>query len=147
MTSPQQLEVSRVIHADRARVFAAWTDPTKIVICWGAGGVRCTEAEVDLRVGGRYRFANTTPDGLTMWITGTFDRVEPPSELGFTWAMEPITDDTQYSHVVVSFTDASDGTKVTIVQTEIPSPEARQIHLEGWIGCLDGLDALLATTS
>ena len=145
MTSLQSLEVSRVIHAQQDRVFAAWTDPTEIVQWWGAGGVVCTEAELDLVVGGTYRFANQTPDGATMWITGTFSRIDPPNELAYTWAMEPITDDTEYSDVVVSFDRVGNGTRVTIVQTGIPSPEAHQIHLDGWNGCLEGLDKLLGT--
>ena len=146
MTStPQQLEVSRVIRADQDRVFSAWTDPTEIVQWWGAGGVVCTEAELDLAIGGRYRFANQTPDGTTMWITGTFSRVEPPRELAYTWAMEPITDNTDYTLVVVSFARVSDGTLVTVVQTQIPNPEAREVHLEGWIGCLEGLDEFIGS--
>lgn len=145
MKAGQELEVSRVIRADQGRVFSAWTDPDKIVKWWGAGGVVCTEAEVDLVVGGRYRFANQAPDMATMWITGTFSRVEPPNELAYTWAMEPITDETEYSRVVVSFAEVSDGTRVTVVQTQIPSPEARETHLAGWIGCLEGLDELIGS--
>ena len=144
MTSTAQpLEVSRVIRADQDRVFSAWTDPAEIVQWWGAGGVICTEAELDLVVGGSYRFANQTPDGMTMWITGTFNQVEPPRELSYTWAMEPITDETEYSLVVVSFDRVDNGTRVTVVQ--IPSPEAREIHLQGWIGCLEGLDELIGS--
>jgi uncharacterized protein YndB with AHSA1/START domain len=144
MTPPQQLEVSRVIRADQDRVFSAWTDPDQIVQWWGAGGVICTQAELQLVVGGTYRFANQTPDGSTMWITGTFQRIEPPNELAYTWAMEPIGADTHYSLVVVSFDRVADGTRVTVVQTDIPSQEAHQIHLDGWIGCLQGLDTLLS---
>lgn len=146
MTSTSQsLEVSRVIRADQDRVFSAWTDPAEIVQWWGAGGVICTEAELDLVVGGSYRFANQTPDGTTMWITGKFNQVEPPRELSYTWAMEPITDETEYSLVVVSFARVDNGTLVTVVQTQIPSPEAREIHLQGWIGCLEGLDELIGS--
>lgn len=141
----QRLEVSRLIRADQNRVFSAWTDPALIVQWWGAGGVKCTAVEMDLTIGGAYRIANQAPAGTTMWITGTFSRVNPPRELAYTWAMEPITDDTTYSLVEVTFDQTDEGTLVTIVQTRIASPEAREIHLQGWIGCLDGLDELLGT--
>jgi uncharacterized protein YndB with AHSA1/START domain len=141
----QELEVSRLIHASQDRVFAAWTDPSQIVQWWGAGGVVCTEAEMDLVVGGTYRIANQGPDGSTMWITGTFNLVDRPRELAYTWAMEPIDPDTDYSLVEVSFAEADDGTLVTVAQSQIASPEAREIHLQGWIGCLEGLDELLGS--
>ena len=80
-----------------------------------------------------------------MWITGTFNQVEPPRELSYTWAMEPITDETEYSLVVVSFARVDNGTLVTVVQTQIPSPEAREIHFQGWIGCLEGLNGLIGS--
>jgi len=99
---------------------------------------------MDLTVGGNYRIANEAPDGNTMWITGSFSHVNPPQDLTYTWAMEPITDDTMYSVVEVTFDKAGEGTLVTIVQTKIASPEARETHLQGWIGCLEGLNNLLA---
>ena len=63
-----QLEVSRTIRADRESVFDAWTDPAKIVEWWGAGGVTCPEAEMNVAAGGTYRIANLTPSVQTMWI-------------------------------------------------------------------------------
>ncbi len=141
----RSLEVSRLIKAGRQRVFDAWTDPTMIVQWWGAGGVKCTAAEMDLTVGGAYRIANQAPDDSTMWIAGTFTRVNPPEDLAYTWAMEPITEATVHSLVEVSFDKTETGTLVTVIQTRIPTPEAREMHLQGWIGCLEGLDQLIGT--
>lgn len=137
------LEVSRVIRATPERVFAAWTDPALIVKWWGAGDVRCTEAEMDLRVGGTYRIANQTPDGSTQWITGAFNRVDRPHRLSYTWAMEPTGADTQFSQVDVTFDAVDEATLVTVQQTQIATPSAREVHLHGWIGCLDGLERVL----
>ena len=141
----RRLEVSRLIRADQDRVFSAWTDPAMIVQWWGAGGVKCTAAEIDLTVGGAYRIANQAPDGTTMWITGTFSQVNPPHNLAYTWAMEPITNNSTHSFVEVKFQEKEEGTLVSIIQTQIDSPEAREIHLQGWIGCLEGLDQLMTT--
>ncbi|MDW3180133.1 MAG: SRPBCC domain-containing protein [Acidimicrobiia bacterium] len=137
------LEVSRLIHAAQDAVFAAWTDPDKIVQWWGAGGVICTEAAIDLAVGGRYRFANLTPDGETMWITGVFTVVDPPSRLEYTWATEPVDAHSDYSKVVVTFSSERGGTLVTIAHTQILTHEAREMNHFGWVGCLEGLEALV----
>ncbi|MGI9607943.1 MAG: SRPBCC family protein [Acidimicrobiales bacterium] len=142
-TQHHELEVSRLIRADRDRVFEAWTDPAQIVAWWGAGGVVCTHAEMDLRVGGTYRISNQMPGGPTMWITGTFSVVDAPMRLEYSWAMEPLTEESDYSVVEVTFGEADGGTLVTVAQTRIPSSEVHDMHLAGWIGCLDGLAALV----
>jgi uncharacterized protein YndB with AHSA1/START domain len=140
------LEVSRFIRAAPQRVYDAWTDPSMIVQWWGAGGITCPEAEVDLSVGGSYRIANRAPNGHTMWIAGTFTQVDPPRALSYTWDMEPIETSEPSSVVEVRFDPKADGTTVTINHRQIPSPEAREIHLEGWIGCMAGLDSLLTAS-
>lgn len=139
----EQLEVSRQINVSPQRVFDAWTSPEMIVRWWGAGGVTCPAAEIDLTIGGAYRIANQTPDGATMWITGSFNRIEPPNALAYTWAMEPIEPHTTHSLVEVAFDPTPDGTLVTVRQTRIASAGAREMHLDGWKGCLDGLHKLL----
>jgi uncharacterized protein YndB with AHSA1/START domain len=143
----QELTVTRRVRAGRDRVFETWTDPDMIPRWWGAGGVTCPEAEVDLRVGGSYRIANQTPDGDVLWVTGTFRHIEPPARLVYTWTTEPVTGDSRHSLVEVTFDEASDGTIVTITETRIADTETRDVHLHGWLGCLDGLDQLLVTST
>lgn len=140
----KSLEISRTVHARPERVFAAWTEPDQIVQWWGPHGVTCTEAHVDLKPGGRYRLANRQPDGQVMWITGTYDRVEPPHLLQYTWTSEPITEDSDYSLVRVTFEECADGTLVTVSHTNISTATAREMYLGGWTGCLAGLDQLVS---
>lgn len=139
----EELEVHRVIRAPLERVFDAWTDPALIVKWWGAGGVVCTAAEMDLSLGGTYRIKNQTPDGTTMWITGTFGLVDPPNRLSYSWAMEPLEVDTVFSQVDVRFDEHAEGTLVTVRHERIVTPEDREVNLQGWLGCLEGLDHLL----
>lgn len=141
----EKLEVSRFIKAEPQRVFDAWTDPAMIMKWWGAGGITCPQAEVDLTVGGSYRIANRTPDGHTMWIAGTFTHIDRPSALVYTWAMEPVEPDQPHSIVDVQFERSPGGTTVTINQSRIATVEARDMHLHGWNGCLEGLGTLLTT--
>lgn len=137
------LTVTRTVRADRARVFETWTDPDKIPLWWGAGDVTCPEAEVDLRIGGIYRIANRTPDGQIMWITGTYQHIEPPARLAYTWTMEPIDEQSRYSLVEVTFDETGEGTTITITETLIADAPTREVHLQGWLGCLDGIKLLL----
>jgi uncharacterized protein YndB with AHSA1/START domain len=54
----------------------------------GPEGVSCIAAEVDLRVGGRYRIANKFPDGRVVWIVGELQIIEPPHRLTYTWQLK-----------------------------------------------------------
>ena len=62
------LVVRRAINASPERLFDAWTRSEELLAWWGPRPVRCTNAEVNLRVGGRYRIENLLPTGdlLTM---------------------------------------------------------------------------------
>src|SRR5215471_14892646 len=66
------LVVRRTIRASAERLFALWTSREHLERWWGPPGVVCTSAEIDLRVGGRYRIANRLPDGRTLSIVGEF---------------------------------------------------------------------------
>src|SRR5260370_40980080 len=83
------LVVRKTIRAKAERLFAAWTIPAQLKRWWGPQGVKCIEAEVDLRRGGRYRIANQLPDGKNAAISGGFEVSEAPRKLGYTWRIEP----------------------------------------------------------
>jgi len=131
------LVVRRTIYATAARVFEAWTQPAHLLKWWGPDPVNCPEAEVDLRVGGRYRIANRFPDGKVLWIVGEFERVTPPHELVYTWRVEPESQASE--RVTVRFKPHGGATEVIIVHEHIPDRATRDMHERGWQGCLNGL--------
>ena len=132
------LDVSRHIKAQPEKVFDAWTQPEHLLQWWGPKGVKCIEATVDLRAGGNYQIANELPDGSVILISGTYEVVNRPVHLAYSWQadvgpMQPP------SRVTVDFVPVNDGTTVLIHHERIASPEVRANHLAGWLGCLDGL--------
>lgn len=137
------LLVRRTINAPVERVFAAWTQPEHLEKWWGPAGVTCSEAEVDLRVGGAIRIANTLPDGSTLWIEGTFEHVEPPTELVYTWLVGGGIHGAA-SRVRVRFEPKGQATEVIVQHDRIDGKATRDNHEAGWIGCLDGLEELFA---
>jgi uncharacterized protein YndB with AHSA1/START domain len=134
---PLSLEVRRVIRATADRVFEAWTQPSQLRQWWGPRDVTCTEAQIDLRVGGRYRIGNQYPDGKIVWIVGEFEVIKPARELVYTWRLE--SDSQPPERVHVRFEPRDDGTEVIVVHERIPDPSVRDRHREGWHGCLEGL--------
>ena len=138
MTDPQiTLVVRRTIAATPERLFAAWTDSAELQRWWGPDGVTCIGSEIDLRVGGRYRIGNRLPDGSTLWIVGTFEAIERPHRLTYTWRVEGGS--TERERVTVDFAGRGSSTEVTVTHERISSETARQQHELGWTGCLAGL--------
>jgi uncharacterized protein YndB with AHSA1/START domain len=137
------LIVRRTIAADARRLFEAWTRPEQLRSWWGPKGVRCSAAEVDLRVGGRYRIVNALPDGGEIVIAGAFTAVEAPRRLAYSWAIAP--GDGAPELVTVRFDPIDDArTEVVVTHERIASPRLRDGHRAGWDGCLDGLAVYVA---
>jgi uncharacterized protein YndB with AHSA1/START domain len=136
------LEMSRIIRASREEVFSAWTDPEKLKLWWGPGPVSCPEAHVELREGGAYRIANLDPDGSVVWISGRFERVRAPEELVYTWKIGSRPEETTL--VRVTFLEHAEGTELRLAHERFATEAVRDMHLQGWGGCLDKLQALLA---
>jgi uncharacterized protein YndB with AHSA1/START domain len=139
MTDSITLVVRRTIGASADRIFDAWTQPEHLRAWWGPRPVTCSGAEVDLRVGGRYRIDNAIPDGSTVVIEGEFREIDRPRKLVYTWCMG--SDAHETSLVTVRFEERGTGTEVVIVHERVPTEAARDSHDKGWKGCLDGLAA------
>jgi uncharacterized protein YndB with AHSA1/START domain len=135
------LVVRRRIRAAPERVFEAWTRPEELRRWWGPESVICIAAEVDLRVGGRYRIANQFPNGEIVWISGQFELVERPGKLDFTWCVE--RQQAPGERVAVRFEACDAGTLVTVTHERIVDAALRERHEQGWRGCLDGLGEYL----
>lgn len=135
------LVVRRTIRAPAQRVFDAWTKPEHLLKWWGPRPVRCSAAEVDLRVGGHYRIANQFPDGKVLWISGEFEVVKPPDKLVYSWRVESGAPSTE--RVTVRFEPRDGATEVIVVHERIASAAVRATHEQGWLGCFDGLEAFL----
>jgi uncharacterized protein YndB with AHSA1/START domain len=131
------LVARRLVHASAERLFADWTEAERLVRWWGPRGVRCTGAEIDLRIGGRYRIGNRFADGREVAITGVFERIDAPRCLVFSWRLEPGPDLAE--RVTVRFEPRGEATEIVVLHERIPSQVTRASHEAGWQGCLDGL--------
>jgi uncharacterized protein YndB with AHSA1/START domain len=134
---PLRLVVRRTIRAPAARLFSAFTEPAQLVKWWGPPPAHCPFAEVDLRVGGKYRIANAFPDGTLVYIAGEFERIAPPRELVYSWRLEGSAGPEERVHIC--FEEIGPTTTVVVTHERISSAKARKRHALGWEGCLDGL--------
>lgn len=109
---PQTLLLERSFQATAERVFEAWTDPELLKQWWGPPGSVVTAVEVDLRVGGRYRLAIRQGPHTTYHVSGTYQTVDRPHRLVFTWRWENPEMDIGQSLVTIELD--SDGKKTDL---------------------------------
>jgi uncharacterized protein YndB with AHSA1/START domain len=77
--------IRRRIPAPREVVFEAWIDPEGIREWMCPGDAVSAEATLDVRVGGSYRIVMKSKQRDYVHV-GTYQVVEPPAKLVFTWA-------------------------------------------------------------
>ena len=108
----RQIVLSRLFEAPARLVFAAFTQPELLVRWYGAQGWRLVRCDVDLRVGGRWRFVSQGPDDARMTQSGVYRQIDPPHRLVCT----ELFDDQSYpGETLVSheFTELAGRTTVT----------------------------------
>ena len=137
------LELTRVLAAPRERVFRALTGPEELATWWGPRGFTTPEIELELRVGGRYRFTMQPPDGDRFHLAGEFLEVAPPRRLAYTFRWEEPVPDDRETVVTLTLDDAGDGTELSVRQGEFATEERLALHRGGWSDSLDKLSALL----
>ena len=80
--SDREIQMTRVFNAPRHLVFAAMTQPPLLKRWLGVfGGWSFAVCEVDLRVGGTYRFVWRGPDGAEMGMRGIYREIVPPERI------------------------------------------------------------------
>lgn len=145
VTTPTDCEivVTRTFDAPRALVFDAFTKP-ELLLQWfhGPEGWTLTVCDVDLRVGGSYRYVWQGPDGTGMGISGVFSEVDRPVRYAATETFEEPWYPGEALTTMV-FAEHDGGTLITMTIL-YQSREARDIALSSGMeeGMAVGFDRL-----
>jgi len=138
------LRLSRVISAQRDRVFHAWTTPEDMMKWAAPEGVEVAECTVDLRVGGAYRIRMHAPENKVHTAIGTYREIDAPSRLVYTWDWEEEASHMGGTLVTVEFNELGDATEVVVTHEQFPNEEVRDGHTMGWTSCLNEFERLFA---
>jgi uncharacterized protein YndB with AHSA1/START domain len=139
--SSLSLTLRRTYAAPREAVFRAWTDPKELTRWWGPPGYDVPSADVDLKVGGRYRLAmRKLPDGEPYYVHGVYQEITIPERLVFTWNWEaggpPFGSNTL---VTLEFRETAGGTEMVLTHERFDTEMACTAHTKGWEGGLGKL--------
>ena len=149
ITTPSDLEISmtRVFDAPRRLVFDAYTKPELLKRWLGVfGGWELAVCEVDLQMGGRYRYEWRGPGGKEMGMGGVIRELDPPARIVTT---EKFDDPWYEGEALGTVTFVEQGGKTTLTMTmRYQSKDVRDAVLlspmeQGLAASLDKLEELL----
>jgi uncharacterized protein YndB with AHSA1/START domain len=153
ITTPtdEQILITRELAAPPALVYRAWTTPELVKRWWSGGHGPVTVAEIDLRIGGTWRYV-IAGDGYEVAFHGEYREIVPGERLVYTEVFEgaPAAPDIPASEppldIVTFAPSASGGTTLTML-VECHTKELRDVILEsgmeaGVQGQMEALEAV-----
>jgi uncharacterized protein YndB with AHSA1/START domain len=134
------LTITRRLSASPPKVYAAWTQAENL-IQWFAAQAKpgSVKADLDVRVGGRYRISFTNQDNDEYHeVGGLYREVVPDTRLQFTWAWHSTPE--RESLVTIEFKPDAGGTLMIFQQEQFADQVARDNHERGWNKFFDVLE-------
>jgi len=126
------LTLARSYPVSPEKVWRAWTDPEAISRWWGPGSNEPVSlAQVDVRVGGRFRVVFGGPEGKDHDVQGVYKEVVPNRKLVFTWTWPNSTPERE-SLVTIEFRAAGRGTELVFLHERHFDETVRDNHRQGW---------------
>ena len=137
------LTLTRRFRARPEKVWAAWTDPEKLIgwFCTTKARPGSMRAELDIRVGGRYRISFDMESGEYSEVGGTYREVVPSEKLVFSWAWHSTPE--RESLVTVSIKPDGAGTLMVFTHEQFFDEAARDNHERGWAELFTQLENVL----
>ena len=125
------------------KVWRAWTDPQALKAWFGPEEIVSVPiAEVDLRVGGRFRVTMLAADGETHDVSGVYEELVPNRKLVFSWAWRSTPE--RESRVTVRIEPDGNGCELVLMHEQFFDEVARDGHEHGWTGAMVKLEQWLA---
>src|SRR6266481_5720109 len=131
MPSDREVVLTRVFDAPRHLVFDAFSKPELLKRWFGPRGWSLVVCEVDLKVGGGFRFVLRGPDGRDMGMRGVYREIVPPDR---SVHMESFDDYPGESQVTSILTEQGGKTTLTVTML-YASQEVRHIVIKSGMEC------------
>jgi uncharacterized protein YndB with AHSA1/START domain len=138
------LTLTRRFRARPEKVWAAWTDPERLIawFCTSKAKPGSFRAELDVRVGGRYRISFDMESGEHSEVGGVYREVVPNERLVFSWAWHSTPE--RESLVTVSIKPDGAGALMVFTHEQFFDEAARDNHAKGWNELFAQLQTVLA---
>jgi uncharacterized protein YndB with AHSA1/START domain len=129
LPSDREILITRVFNAPRQLVFEAWTQPEHVRRWFGGcGNMTVTVCEIDLRVGGSWRYVlHDASNGSDFALSGEYQEIVPPERLVATERYEPVPDS---EHLNILTLIEQNGRTTLQIRIQHSSREQRDGHFQ-----------------
>jgi len=147
LPTDEQILIEREFDAPKQLVYQAYTTPELVERWWHANRGEVTLVEIDLRIGGRWRYAMVTPDGTEVAFHGEYREIVPNERLVSTEVYEGlppgVSEEDAATVNTATFTE-SDGRTTFTLLIEAKSKISRDAIIDSGMeaGLQDALDLL-----
>ena len=149
LPADDQILITREFDAPKHLVYKAFTTPELVKRWWHAKRGEVTIAEIDLRVGGAWRYlAVTSEDGFEVGFHGEYREIVPNERIVSTETYEGlpegVSEEDGTTVNTATFTETADGRTTLTILVQAPSKETRDAIIESGMeaGMQDALDLL-----
>jgi uncharacterized protein YndB with AHSA1/START domain len=141
LPADDQILITREFDAPKHLVYRAWTEPDLVRRWWTANRGEMTVAEIDLRVGGTWRYVMVADGGVEVAFHGEYREIVPNERIVSTEVFEGMPDAEALD--TLTFTEEDGRTTITIL-VQHQNKEHRDAHIESGMeaGLQDALDLL-----
>jgi uncharacterized protein YndB with AHSA1/START domain len=134
LPSDEEILITRRFDAPRDLVYRAWTTPELIKRWWSGRRGEMRSADIDLRVGGRWRYVMVAEGGHEVAFHGEYREIVPNERIVTTEVFEmpgvdPAAADAGAPLDIVTFAEAGGRTTLELL-VRCPSRELRDMILE-----------------
>ena len=130
LPADNQILITREFAAPRANVWRAYTEPELIKRWWAGRKGTVTSVDVDLRIGGRWRYVMTANGGFEVAFHGEFRMIDAPSLLINTEAFEGVPDPEATAGLVTVTLTERDGRTYMELLCEYPDKAVRDAVID-----------------
>ena len=117
-----QILIAREFDAPKHLVYEAWTTPELVKRWWSGHRGAMTIAEIDLRVGGAWRYVMVAEGGFEVAFHGEYREIDPNERIVSTEVYEAMPEGEALN--TVTFTEADGRTSLTLLM-ELASKDER----------------------
>jgi len=141
LPADDQILITREFDAPKELVYKAWTTPELVRRWWSAKRGEVAVAEIDLRVGGTWRYVMVADGGIEVAFHGEYREIVPNERLVSTEVYEGMPDAEALDTLTLS---ESEGRTTMTILVQHATKEHRDAHIESGMedGMQDALDLL-----
>jgi uncharacterized protein YndB with AHSA1/START domain len=144
LPADDQILITREFDAPKDLVYKAFTTPELVKRWWHAKRGEMTTCEIDLQVGGEWRYAMAVEGGVEVAFHGEYREIVPNERIVSTEVFEGIPDAEEHASVNTATFTETDGRTTLSILVQHRSKEDRDAHIDSGMedGLQDALDLL-----